>query len=231
MAFTTSSSFARWSHQQSSIIFRLRRHQTRPSPVYYTPPWRSPTKGLAFRGITTSSKSMTSGGDSDPPPFQYEHLEGVERLEKYCPGGYHPILIGDILRNRYRVVHKLGYGAYSTTWLCRDGQANKYVTVKVGTAESNPKEADILDFLNSPSLALLARPGAGMIPSVKDRFVLYGPNGAHPCYVTNPARCSISGAKDGSYNRLFQASTARSLIVQLVLAVEYIHARGIVHGG
>lgn len=70
-----------------------------------------------------------------------------------------------------------------------------------------------------------------MTPSIHDRFVLYGPNDTHPCYVTTLAMCSVSGAKDGSYKRIFQASTARSLIAQLVLAVEYIHTQGVVHGG
>ncbi|KAJ5169907.1 uncharacterized protein N7500_002690 [Penicillium coprophilum] len=41
---------------------------------------------------------------------------------------------------------------------------------------------------------------------------------------------SLSEAKDGSYNRLFQLETARALAAQLVIAVEYVHSRGIVHG-
>ncbi|KAH8427676.1 uncharacterized protein LDX57_005386 [Aspergillus melleus] len=69
-----------------------------------------------------------------------------------------------------------------------------------------------------------------MILPLQDRFVLEGPNGVHPCYVTAPASCSISGSKNGSYLRLFQARTARSLIAQLVMAVDYIHSRGIAHG-
>ncbi|KAK9238400.1 kinase-like protein, partial [Lipomyces kononenkoae] len=151
-------------------------------------------------------------------------LEGVERLEKYGPGGYHPIVIGDVLQTRYKVVHKLGYGTYSTTWLCRDNLSNKYVAVKVGTGDSNPREADILDLLNYGCASPQNRT---MIPLIQDRFVLHSPNGIHPCYVTTPARCSLSDAKNGSYKRLFQANTARSLVVQLVLAIEYIHARGV----
>ncbi|OQE12917.1 hypothetical protein PENFLA_c059G01317 [Penicillium flavigenum] len=154
----------------------------------------------------------------------------VEDLENYQAGGYHPILVGDVLQARYRVVHKLGYGAYSTTWLCRDYQSSTYVAVKVGTAQSNNREVDILKHLNDSSPP--DHPGStmAMIPSIKDGFILHGLNGAHPCYVTTLARCSVSGAKGGSYKRIFQATTARSLIVQLVLAVEYIHSKGVVHG-
>ncbi|CAI7621775.1 unnamed protein product [Penicillium glandicola] len=41
---------------------------------------------------------------------------------------------------------------------------------------------------------------------------------------------SLSEAKDASYNRLFQLEVARALAAQLVLAVEYVHSKGFVHG-
>ncbi|KAF7715889.1 Uncharacterized protein PECH_005775 [Penicillium ucsense] len=69
-----------------------------------------------------------------------------------------------------------------------------------------------------------------MVPSILDRFTIHGPNGSHACYVTAPARASLSQAKDGSWIRLFQLDVARSLAAQLVLVVNYVHAQGIVHG-
>lgn len=38
----------------------------------------------------------------------------------YRPGGFHPVYIGDIFNDRYEVLNKIGYGAYSTVWLVRD---------------------------------------------------------------------------------------------------------------
>lgn len=166
-----------------------------------------------------------------PSLFEYAPpIEGVETLERYKLGGYHPLAIGDMIKARYRVIHKLGHGTYSTTWLCWDDQSSIYAAVKVGTGDSNPREPEVLGRLNS-ACSSLNHPGRAMVPTVQDRFVSRGPNGIHPCYVTAPAMGSISGTKDGSYNRLFQAGTARSLIAQLVLAVAYVHAGGIVHGG
>jgi serine/threonine protein kinase len=69
-----------------------------------------------------------------------------------------------------------------------------------------------------------------MVPSILDRFTIHGPNGTHACYVTAPARASLSQLKDGSWFRLFQLDIAWSLAAQLVLAVDYVHAQGIVHG-
>jgi serine/threonine-protein kinase SRPK3/serine/threonine-protein kinase SRPK1 len=44
-----------------------------------------------------------------------------EGEESYCRGGYHRVQEGDLFNNgRYRVVAKLGWGHFSTVWLCED---------------------------------------------------------------------------------------------------------------
>ena len=47
----------------------------------------------------------------------------VESPHQYRPGGYHPVHLGDVYHQRYRVIHKLGFGTYSTVWLARDLQS------------------------------------------------------------------------------------------------------------
>jgi serine/threonine-protein kinase SRPK3 len=162
--------------------------------------------------------------------YPYVPIEGVERLENYRLGGYHPIAIGDTFCGRYRVVYKLGHGSYSTIWLARDEQLNKYVAIKVCIADSNPREIDILRALTSKKSCAVNGPGETLIPLVLDSFKIQGPNGSHSCYATIPARISLSDAKDESVNRLFQLDVARALAAQLLVAVEYIHSRGFAHG-
>lgn len=43
-----------------------------------------------------------------------------EKLPFYHREDYYPMRIGQVLRDRYQVVAKLGYGTSSTVWLCRD---------------------------------------------------------------------------------------------------------------
>lgn len=44
-----------------------------------------------------------------------------EWVEDYRPGGYHPVLLGDVFHDgQYKVIRKLGEGSYSTVWLARD---------------------------------------------------------------------------------------------------------------
>jgi len=45
----------------------------------------------------------------------------AEPLHRYHKGGYHPVHLGDYLSDgRYKVLHKLGWGGYSTVWAARD---------------------------------------------------------------------------------------------------------------
>ncbi|RMD39203.1 hypothetical protein DV735_g5927, partial [Chaetothyriales sp. CBS 134920] len=105
--------------------------------------------------------------------FEYGYIEGVEWLEDYRPGGYHPIQIDDCLRDRYRVIHKLGHGAFSTAWLALDEQTSKYVAIKVGTAEADRREAEILAQLTTSGAAgSVAKDKAFMIPRALDHFSL-----------------------------------------------------------
>jgi len=39
---------------------------------------------------------------------------------KYSHCGFYPVRVGDIYGQHYKVVRKLGYGAFSTVWLAED---------------------------------------------------------------------------------------------------------------
>ncbi|KAK2855648.1 hypothetical protein FQN49_004982 [Arthroderma sp. PD_2] len=171
--------------------------------------------------VRLNSTAVSLGENA--PAFEYQWIDGVEKMERCRPGGYHPISIGDILVDRYQVTHKLGYGGYSTTWLARDKQNAAYIAVKISTADAPPHEVEILDSLKSQSNHL----GRIMIPLVQDQFELEGPNGRHRCYVTSPARCSVDAAQSST---CFSVETARVLVTQLIIAVAYMHTRGFVHG-
>lgn len=43
-----------------------------------------------------------------------------EDPKDYCRGGYYPVQIGEFFNNRYKVIRKLGWGHFSTVWLCDD---------------------------------------------------------------------------------------------------------------
>lgn len=53
--------------------------------------------------------------------FMYTCPIDAEPLDRYKRGGYHPIRLGSSLCDgRYKILHKLGWGGYSTVWAARD---------------------------------------------------------------------------------------------------------------
>jgi hypothetical protein len=41
-----------------------------------------------------------------------------EELPGYSPENFYPVKIGEVLRSKYQVLGKLGYGGHPTVWLC-----------------------------------------------------------------------------------------------------------------
>lgn len=90
---------------------------------------------------TQSFQCFHAMADSSYLPIEdiYHPEVDVEYFEDYVPGGYHPTLIGDTYcSGRYTVVHKLGFGGYSTIWLAWDQQRQRYVSLKILTARASP---------------------------------------------------------------------------------------------
>lgn len=65
-------------------------------------------------------------------------LDHVEDIELYRPGGFHPVHLGDTLANgRYRIIHKLGFGGYSTVLLAQKEFEERYIALKTMAAEAS----------------------------------------------------------------------------------------------
>ena len=73
---------------------------------------------------TGGSPSPNHSSSSYDPLFKFateqkEDLE-PEDMQDYRRGGYHPISMFDVIYGRYSVILKLGWGHFSTVWLCWD---------------------------------------------------------------------------------------------------------------
>ncbi|KAJ5774840.1 kinase-like protein [Penicillium paradoxum] len=184
--------------------------------------WRRGLPKLKSYSFPRASSTNTQGR------IKYNWIPRVEPLEDYEPGGYHPIMVGDMLHNRYHITDKLGYGGYSTVWLARDMHMKQYVAVKVNIASSPLRETKVLKALSTPLRPNLSQhAGCGLVANLLDEFEVQGPNGTHTCYAVTLAACSL---RDVSQNRLFSLEVARALSYGLVQAVAYMHSRGYVHG-
>lgn len=161
----------------------------------------------------------------------YVPVADVEDLKEYTIGGYHPTKIGDrFSSDRYTVVHKLGFGGYSTVWLVRDESSSRYVALKILVADASPHstEGTILQRLTARQVQ---DPGQRFLSRLLAQFSFAGPNGHHVCFVQEAAGCSVALARECSPNFMFPPDAARSIAAQLILGVSYIHSQGVCHGG
>nr|XP_025046126.1 SRSF protein kinase 3-like isoform X2 [Pelodiscus sinensis] len=104
---------------------------------------------------------------------------------EYCAGGYCPVQKGDTFHGRYRAVHKLGAGYFSTVWLCQDTVEKRHVAVKVAKggqsfAEAAQDEISLLQCVSS--MKKKDRAGDNIVHCLRD-FKMLGANGFHVCLV------------------------------------------------
>ncbi|KAL1976441.1 hypothetical protein VTN31DRAFT_2723 [Thermomyces dupontii] len=62
----------------------------------------------------------------------------VDNSYCYDPDEFYPVPIGDVFKERYEVIGKLGFGANSTTWFCLDHQYGRSPLRCLGKSMSGP---------------------------------------------------------------------------------------------
>ena len=184
--------------------------------------------------ISTSSQThfIPLGSNYGGRACQLEDwYEEVEDLEDYRAGGYHPVRLGDEFSGgRYRIMHKLGHGSYSTVWLARDHHVQRYVSIKIMTADSSERstESQILRALHQNHSN---HPGQRFVPVLHDSFQIEGPNGVHRCLVGEVVGPTITDLQYIHKCELLPLNVAHRVTAQLALGLSYIHSRGVIHGG
>ncbi|KAF9069593.1 kinase-like domain-containing protein [Rhodocollybia butyracea] len=159
-----------------------------------------------------------------------------ENLDHYTPGGFHPIMIGDeFSHGRYRIIHKLGYGGFSTTWLARDQHKNILVALKALRASASGEADTVDDIIRDvviPQNIHSALPTSDLIRPLYDSFVVEGPNGLHRILIHPFAGPSIHSILMESLDERvkLRGDLARKLAKQMAMALYDMHRLGFVHG-
>ncbi|PTD08946.1 Serine/threonine-protein kinase SKY1 [Fusarium culmorum] len=160
------------------------------------------------------------------PPHTHNCGIDAEPFYRYEPGGYHPVELGETLKDgRYKVLHKLGWGGFSTTWAAKDQKTNSYVAVKVKI--SKDKDTRELEVLQALSALPKHHPGSSHINQLRDHFTIDGPNGFHECLVLEITGPNID---DAACSRL-PANIVKVVAKQVLQGLDFLAANDIAHGG
>ncbi|XP_077132396.1 SRSF protein kinase 3-like [Ranitomeya variabilis] len=150
-----------------------------------------------------------------------------ENPAEYCPGGYHPVETGETLNRRYQVIHKVGWGYFSTVWLCRDLQKKKYVAVKISKSGKKFNEAalDEVALLNCVNGARKKESqGENVIHFLHD-FKLIGENGLHVCLVFELLGPSLLHLMKNYGPRGLPLMCVKRVLQQVLQGLNFLHKK------
>lgn len=168
---------------------------------------------------TTSPESVTVQAVSAPLPFP------EEKIQKYCKGGYHPTILGDVFQNRYKVVRKLGFGPNSTVWLALDEKIDRHVALKIFTAKSSGGVGEFsrLETLKYIRDGDIKSSGRGKNLEIFAIFAHSGPYGIHSCLVMEAMYQNLLDFTARTENRILPTVIVKEMTRQLLSGLDYLH--------
>ncbi|EPE09774.1 cmgc protein kinase [Ophiostoma piceae UAMH 11346] len=185
-----------------------------------------PPVSIATMGTTASRPQPvppllfpTTGFELIDPSDKVEE----EALSTFHPGDYYPMHLGDIVRERYQVVAKLGYGTTSTVWLARD--LTRYWTLKVYKASvKQAHELAIFRHLQQ-SASSSNHPGLENIRRLEDSFTVRSPSGTeHVVMVMTPLGMSLRSFRERQAAKVFSPTFTMVAVDQALVGLNFLHA-------
>ncbi|KAJ4253304.1 hypothetical protein NW762_010459 [Fusarium torreyae] len=157
-----------------------------------------------------------------------------EIFPDYVASRYYPVRIGEILKDRYQIVGKLGFGASSTVWLARDLDGRRHVALKLFVhSKSMGKQLDHeLAIYKRTSASSTTHPGRGAVRELLDSFDITGPDGSHRCLVHPPLWESALTFLHRNPVGSLPVPVLAFILRRLFLALDFLHTEcQIIHTG
>ncbi|MEQ2310855.1 hypothetical protein AMECASPLE_013525 [Ameca splendens] len=193
---------------------------------------------FSFASMTSSATSqlIMPPPDQSPPPLELTpppaQLLGSDDEEQedpsdYCKGGYYPVKIGDLFNGRYHVVRKLGWGHFSTVWLCWDLQKKRFVAMKVVKSAPHYTETalDEIKLLRCVRDSDPSDPYRETIVQLIDDFKISGINGVHVCMVLEVLGHQLLKWIIKSNYMGLPLVCVKTIIRQVLQGLDYLHTK------
>lgn len=198
---------------------------------------KGPKSKLKGRPDAPDNKKRSEPRSSTSEPFYEEEEEEEEILgsdddeqedpRDYCKGGYHPVKIGDLFHSRYHVVRKLGWGHFSTVWLCWDLMGKRFVALKVVKSASHYTET-ALDEIKLLRCVRESDPDdvyREKVVQLLDDFKISGVNGTHVCMVFEVLGHNLLKLIIRSNYQGIPIANVKTIIQQVIQGLDYLHRK------
>ncbi|XP_029847993.3 LOW QUALITY PROTEIN: SRSF protein kinase 1 [Ixodes scapularis] len=188
-----------------------------------------------LKGRSDASDKKRSESQYDYPGEDEEEEEEIlgsdddeqEDPKDYCKGGYHPVKIGDLFHSRYHVVRKLGWGHFSTVWLCWDLVGKRFVALKVVKSASHYTDTalDEIKLLKAVRESDTDDTCRERVVQLLDDFRISGVNGTHMCMVFEVLGHNLLKLIIRSNYQGIPLPNVRTIIRQVLEGLEYLHSK------
>ncbi|CZT51451.1 related to protein kinase [Rhynchosporium secalis] len=131
-----------------------------------------------------------------------DNMMDIEEETMSTNGLYYPVRLGEVFKSRYEVLSKLGYGANSTVWFCRDLQQQKYAALK--------------------------HVGKAYVRSMIDSFVAKSAIGDHHCLVHEPLLLNLLELQAILPRKRLSLDLLKRTLRHLLLSLDYLHTEAAV---
>ncbi|KAN0015489.1 hypothetical protein ACTFIU_008222 [Dictyostelium citrinum] len=171
-----------------------------------------------------------------------------EGIKDYKQGGYHPVRKNDVYGGRYQVVKKLGWGHFSTVWLCNDKDtpitasaatdAASSSTSNGGSSITGYKQVALKIVRSARTYSETAEDEIKILNTISkynakdkciarllDHFTHRGPNGRHYCMVFELLGNNLLDLIKHHRYRGMPITLVKTLMKQTLIALDYIHTK------